>query len=99
MITDNEEYTYWVCPSIGKMHSDGTFHFYPALIIENKPDYYMTDWDWGTDFAMAQEACDSINERHGRSKERSMDIVTSSMRASNERNTLDTLNKIKFPED
>ena len=96
MNNETAEMTLWVCESIGERHKDGTFHFYPAIIYENKAGYQPTDWDWGTDFKMAQQACDEMNAERGQSRARSLEIVASSMRASNERHVMNILNKLSF---
>ena len=63
-------------------HADGTRHFYPAIVVQDQPGYYRTDWDYGTDFAEAVAAVIAANAQHGVSQVEATEIVGSSMRAS-----------------
>ena len=54
--------------------------FIACLAKEGETGYYKTDWIWGKDFAIAQEAADKRNEVIGISKREAAKIVLSTMR-------------------
>lgn len=74
-------YCYYLIETMTTLHPDGTRHYYPMLGAQDESGYYPTDWDYGTDFARAQEAVIALNARRGVSQDEATAIVASSMRA------------------
>lgn len=59
---------------------DGELHYFPSIVIKDEPGHWVTDWDYGTDFKIAQEAVDNLNQRRFNfTPEQASDIVMSSM--------------------
>ena len=72
----------YVSEAMTKRHADGSMHFYPGIVVEDEPGYYMTDWDYGIGFADAVAAVIAANAKRGMGQLEAMDILASSMRAS-----------------
>jgi hypothetical protein len=53
--------------------------YIPAIVVRNEPDFYVTDYDYGTNRALAQATVDMMNADLGLSKSDVLEIVTSSM--------------------
>jgi hypothetical protein len=76
---DGKRICFYISEAMVKSHGDGSRHFYPAIVTEHEPGYNPTDWDFGTDFKLAQEAVISLNSKRGVSQAEATEIVTSSM--------------------
>jgi hypothetical protein len=53
---DGKRICFYISEAMVKSHPDGSRHFYPAIVTEHEPGYSPTDWDFGTNFKLAQEA-------------------------------------------
>jgi hypothetical protein len=80
-VLGDKPFCLYVSEVMTKRHGDGSRHFYPGIVVEDEPGYYMTDWDYGTDFAEAATAVVATNAKRGISQVEVMDILGSSMRA------------------
>lgn len=70
-------------------YSDELGGFVPSIVYENVSGHFPlsgkpggTPWVWGPEYADAQRAADECNRRLGITRERALEIVTSSMRKS-----------------
>jgi hypothetical protein len=79
MTNDGKRFCYYITEAMTQRHDDGTVHYYPAIVTENEDGYKRTDWDYGTDFKLAQETVISLNAERGISQPEAMEIVASSM--------------------
>lgn len=68
-----------VTENFARTHPDGERHFYPAFVKAHEPGFSATGWDYGTDYAAAQQAVEAFNTEHGVNKDAVLLIVTSSM--------------------
>ena len=70
---------------------DGEHHYIPCAIHEDEAGYRpmrgkgigAMPWYWGTSHEQCQRHCDTYNKEAGYTEKDVMEIVTSSMRASN----------------
>jgi len=78
---EGKQFCYWI-PN----QQDEATGFVPAIVVAGEPGYYMTDYNWGHDKAIAEQACESCNRNLGLDQETVWRIVASSMAASNREN-------------
>jgi hypothetical protein len=71
---------YYLNPTF--VNDDG--NFVPAIVQENEAGYHLTNYDYGKDYALAEKCVEGLNTKLGLTKQDAQDIVTSSMRASNQ---------------
>jgi len=76
---DDRPYCFYLSETMTTQHADGSRHYYPAIVRENDPGYYRTDWDYGTDFHLAKRAVASLNQKRGIPPDVVSRIVMSSM--------------------
>jgi hypothetical protein len=81
-VLGDKPFCLYVSEAMTKRHGDGSKHFYPGIVVEDQPGYYMTDWDYGSDFAEAAATVIATNAARGISQVGASEIVGSSMRAS-----------------
>ena len=74
---EGKQFCYWI-PN----HQDETTGFTPAIVVAGEPDYYLTDYNWGNDKAIAEKACESCNRDLGLDEAAVIRIVASSMFAA-----------------
>lgn len=77
MSLNGKNFAYFICESI--RNADG--NFIPCIAVENEAGYHKTDWEYGKDKSLANEAIDSCNKGLGLTPERAAEIVASSMGA------------------
>lgn len=51
--------------------------YIPCVAVEGEKGYYRTDWNWGTDLALAQKICDQKNAALGFTPEQALLTVLS----------------------
>jgi hypothetical protein len=79
MEIDGKRICFFIDETMVVKHDDDTRHYYPAIVTENEDGYNRTNWDYGTDYKLAEEAVESLNRKRGISKEEADAIVMSSM--------------------
>ena len=70
---------------------DEEYHYIPCAVYEDEAGYrtmrgngeYALPWYWGTSHEACQKHCDDYNRKLGLNEKDVMEIVTSSIRASN----------------
>ena len=77
MVFDGKRYCYFIFESM----KDEQGNYRPGIAVDGEPGYYVTDYDYGTDFMFAQMGVDKANEKIGVSVDDAMDIVATSMAA------------------
>ena len=60
-------------------HEDGTLHYYPGIAQFQVEGYHRTNYDYGTDFALASAVTDGLNLDRGTSLKCASLIAASSM--------------------
>jgi hypothetical protein len=77
----NKRRAYYVpeIPNGGDLDYGTPGHYYPGISVEGESGYFVTDWDWGTDRALAQQCADEKNARLGLTKQDAERIILSSM--------------------
>jgi hypothetical protein len=65
---------YWISPA-----QCGSERIVPSVVRENEAGHTPTDWEWGSNYELAQEVCRKKNEAMGLTAEDVDQIVTSSM--------------------
>ena len=78
--SNEPEQCFWLRPYA---YEDG--NFYPSIVKVNEAGHHKTDWNYGSDMALAQEAVNKLNmERYGLTPLDAERIVDSSMRLQEE---------------
>lgn len=76
---NKHRWCYWV--SIA--WTDAFGEYTPRIVFEDVPGLFITDYAWGRNLAKAQKIAEDFNSKRGITPQDAMDIVSSSMRASN----------------
>jgi len=58
---------------------DENGEYIPCIAVDGESGYYLTDWHWSTDRALAEQCCDEKNEAMGITTHDAMLIVLRSM--------------------
>src|SRR4029077_3480674 len=79
LIINGKRHVYHIDEACTFTHSDGKQHYRPRIAVEHTAGYNDTDYDYGTDFAIAKKCVDELNARAGISKAEQAYVVTTSM--------------------
>ena len=71
----NEKFTVIIIDTQKDKHGN----FVPCIVKENEKGYFITDWQWGQNRAIAQKIADDYNTRLGLSKKQVIELTLQSM--------------------
>ena len=65
---------------INELVRDADGGYIPCIAVEGEQGYYRTDWNWGSDLALANQIADEKNAAMGFTPREAMLIVIGTMR-------------------